>query len=961
MSEYFKMNYDKLKYPISSDSTPGLRNAQIGAIHALASFNALKSRDTSIIIMPTGSGKTSVLMMAPYVLNKEKVLIVTPSKMVRGQIAEDFQNLRTLCKAQVFSNAIKKPVVHEMEHKYKDDMISIFEKSDVIIATPNCALSLSESPWAQENIDLVEIDEAHHVPASTWQQILLNLKGRCHVLFTATPFRLDRKEISGEIIFDYPLSQAYKDGIFGEIEFVPVEEEGNKDLSIAKKAEEVLQNDRNEGYEHYLMIRTDSKKNATALETLYSKNTSLRLKKIDSSVSHSVVKMTLEKLHQGELDGIICVDMLGEGYDFPNLKIAAIHSPHKSLASTLQFIGRFARTNATNIGTAKFIAANDEELQIENTALYSKDAVWQDMIIGMSEGRNQQEVDDRKYYKDFSGRDISVLDNVPLQAIKPNCHDKIYRVSDFDINGHFPAVCNVANRVFRNEADNTVIGIGLDYESPLWMCNGEKINLSYMLYIIHYQKETQLLHIYSPKHSETVYEELVSSFCSSYEQVPKANMHRVLGNMEGFEIFNSGLLNMQSDNGESYRISAGSDVSSAIDADTGRLYAAGHAFCKATDKETQEVSTIGYSSASKVWSSTYLGLREYIQWFDKIGKKVINQDIKVKTNTNFDNLQQPMVLEKYPDNIFYCDYNGNTYSSTPHVLLSTGKFVPLVDCQVKVINVTEDKKSITLEISHEFFETKVRCSIQGKYTPANTVISIKSGKGKITLHDYLTDNPLIFRTLDDATIQGIDYYPGNYKGDIFDNGFIEAIDWKALRTDISLEFNKEGDTSSRSIHEVLKEILLADKKYKYVVYDHGSGEIADFITIFEEENRILVSLYHVKKMSGRNYNSTVGDIYEVCGQAIKSITWFSVKGKLPQKIVQRHKAGRCELLKGDYDQMLSDLRSSDHFVRGEIVVVQPSVSKTVDMPVKFQEVLAATSTFIKRAGKVNQFRIMGSL
>lgn len=43
---------------------------------------------------------------------------------------------------------------------------------------------------------------------------------------------------------------------------------------------------------------------------------------------------------------MICVDMLGEGFDFPNLKIAAIHEPHKSLASTLQFIGRFARTNA---------------------------------------------------------------------------------------------------------------------------------------------------------------------------------------------------------------------------------------------------------------------------------------------------------------------------------------------------------------------------------------------------------------------------------------------------------------------------------------------------------------------------------------------------------------------------------------------------------------------------------------
>ena len=318
--------------------------------------------------MPTGSGKTAVLMMAPYVLRKEKVLIVTPSRMVRGQIVEDFQSLRTLCNARVFQKSIRKPIVYEMEHKFKDEMVPTLEKSDVIVATPACALSLSETFWAKENIDLVEIDEAHHVPAKTWHQILINLSGCCHILFTATPFRLDKKEISGDIIFDYPLSRAYEDGVFGEIEFIPVDESGDKDLDIAKKAEEILLNDRNAGYEHYLMVRTNTKSNAELLEELYTMNTSLKLRKIDSSVSHSTVKVTLEKLQKGELDGIICVDMLGEGYDFPNLKIAAIHSPHKSLASTLQVIGRFARTNATNVGVAKLSAGHDEDLQLDNSA-----------------------------------------------------------------------------------------------------------------------------------------------------------------------------------------------------------------------------------------------------------------------------------------------------------------------------------------------------------------------------------------------------------------------------------------------------------------------------------------------------------------------------------------------------------------------------------------------------------------
>ena len=35
--------------------------------------------------------------------------------------------------------------------------------------------------------------------------------------------------------------------------------------------------------------------------------------------------------------------MLGEGFDLPALKVAVVHDPQKSLAVTLQFIGRFTR------------------------------------------------------------------------------------------------------------------------------------------------------------------------------------------------------------------------------------------------------------------------------------------------------------------------------------------------------------------------------------------------------------------------------------------------------------------------------------------------------------------------------------------------------------------------------------------------------------------------------------------
>ena len=806
---------------------------------------------------------------------------------------------------------------------------------------------------------LTYADEAHHSPAKTWEQILINLSTASQILFTATPFRLDRKELNGEIIFDYPLSKAYEDGIFGEIQYVPVENSECNDLMIAKKAEEILLNDRKIGYDHYLMVRTDSKENAKVLETIYRENTSLSLMKVDSSMSGSKISMVLSLLKEGKLDGIICVDMLGEGYDFPNLKIAAIHVPHKSLASTLQFVGRFARTNAENIGKAKFIAVNNEELEIENTLLYQKDAVWQDMIIGMSEGRNKEEQANRQYYKEYDAVDANILNAVPIQSIRPNCHVKIYRTKDFNIYCEFPEICNVSSRILRNEKEKTIVGIGLEYESPLWMGSGEKINLEYILYILHYQEETGMLHVYSQKHSETLYDEIVSNFCNEYEPIPKYEIYKVLGGLQAFEIFSSGMQSKQVQSGESYRIMTGSHVSDAIDKESGRLYSAGHAFCKATDVVEGEI-TIGYSSASKVWSSAYKNLQEYIHWCDSLGRKIANKDLKVKTNTNFDYLPQPKALKSYPDDIFWADYNAETYISAPvlkYYLNGAEQVCRLTDAKLLIIKISKDKVIVEIVVD-EISETLI-CDIWAHFVSNENIFTVCAGKNELTLDQYFTEYPLTFKTISDSTIIGIDLIEGDFKGEVFDCSIVEEINWD--NTSLDLEFRKTSEDSRTSIQDKLLELLIQDTDTKYVIYDHGTGEMADFITIKETEYELVVELYHVKKKSAAGYNNSVGDIYEVVGQALKSVSWFSSKSKIIEKMIDRHKAGHCIVRKGNtFENMIKEIKSSSKVFRGCICIVQPGIKKSESIPDKIQEVLSATDSYIKKAGKVNRLRILGS-
>jgi hypothetical protein len=581
------------------------------------------------------------------------------------------------------------------------------------------------------------------------------------------------------------------------------------------------------------------------------------------------------------------------------------------------------------------------------------------MIIGMSEGKNRKEKENRNYYKEYVSDDSSIISNVPVQAIRPNCHVKIYRVNNFDINGKFPDFCNVSSRVFRNNNENTVVGIGLDYASPLWIGNGQKINTEYILYIIHYQKQTKMLHIYSQKHSEVIYNELVAAFCDSYDAIPKSKIYRVLGGLKNFEIFNSGMLNKQSESGESYRIMAGSDVSDAIDKDSGKMYSAGHAFCKAVDK-TEEI-TIGYSSASKVWSSSYKDLKDYIIWCDEIGKKIDDNNIVVKTNTNFDYLPLPDTLREYPNNIFYAEFSASTYNCPPLIKYENAKSkdIRLTDVEINIKSSISDR--VIFEISIDGHSEELECDLLARYKSKSNVFKIYVGGIEMGLDLFLTEQPLIFRTLSDATITGTEVITSEYEGDVFDVSVIEEIDWNKYDTDITLEVKEKDSTSRVSIQDTLLDILSEKDEYKYIIYDHGSGEIADYITIKENDSVLNVELYHVKRMNGTTYNNSVSDVYEVSGQAIKSTIWLKSKGTFIEKIANRHRSGHCIVKKGgSFENMIKDLKASEKILRGCICIVQPGISKSLPIADKIQEVLAATDKHVKRAGKINSFRIIGS-
>ena len=113
-------------------------------------------------------------------------------------------------------------------------------------------------------------------------------------------------------------------------------------------------------------------------------------------------------------------------------------------------------------------------------------------------------------------------------------------------------------------------------------------------------------------------------------------------------------------------------------------------------------------------------------------------------------------------------------------------------------------------------------------------------------------------------------------------------------------------------------------------------------------------------MSAAQYNSSVNDIYEVVGQSVKSIIWLKTKSRLLAKMTERRKSGHCKFIKGKYENFRKEFIGADKQFIGNIVMVQLSISKSLKMPDKIQEVLAAATSYIKNAGRVKELRIFGS-
>ena len=959
---YFLSNHSQVDLFTNED---GLRAPQLGAVGALIAHGT-KSIEPAVISLPTGTGKTAVLQLAPFLWKASRVLVITPSRVVREQITKGFTELELLRSLGVLSDDLNTPKVRSILKRIVDN--ATWEECrgyDVVVSTPqSCSPAIEQIPApAPDLFDLILIDEAHHSPAVSYAAILDAFPDAKKAFFTATPFRRDKKALRGKLVYNYPLRSAIEDGTYGKIQFLPCEpsKDESHDLAIAKLAETTFRSDCDSGLDHRMMVRTDSVIRAKELVKVYQEHTSLKLKLVYGNHAMSHVNGVVRKLKSGELDGIICVDMFGEGVDFPNLKLAALHAPHKSLAVTLQFIGRFARTNADGIGTAKFIAV-PMEIDAEVRELYKNGASWEDLVANLADARVEEEEEVREGLSSFETEHTTDTDEVDLtiDSLNPYFHVKVLqtdREPDFQNNPFVPRGCELIFHAVSDDLSAAVI-VCQRKQKPKWLLTPALHDTKNILFVIHYDRFNQLLFINSQEHGEDAYENIVDSlYPEDSDEVcmplPHGRISRALRMLKKPCFYNVGMRNRElGSQDESYRTLTGSKADRGVNRTDANKRSRGHVFGGSTAGD--ESCTLGVSTLSKLWSNKYGLVPLFVGWCQALAVE-LSDDSAVVTDSNLDLLDTGQQTDAMPAHPIGIVWNEHVYRYPQLInIAGTTEDRDLSGLELSIDGSTFNPSSVEFElIMDESSIARYRFSL----ADARLISRVDDGP-KLTIRGQACDGslaelmsirpPTIFLA-DFSTIVGRDWYRGT-TGSPLDHSTIQTFDDFGKTVDIEREVSgARNDTVS--IHDFTKAQFLAGSS-DVVIYDHRTNEIADLISLSETNSSILCKVAHCKGASGKKNKSKpktagarVDDVYEVAGQVVKCLPYSNRPDELKEKLLRRLSSGSA-LLRGTTELMERILDNASHKkFEFQVCLVQPGISKT-KLNESLETVLAAASEYV---------------
>lgn len=928
--ESWKKNSIKLVEKAKPEENLGFRKPQLAAIHSSLAHLLIDPKSTATVVMPTGTGKTDTTAAIIIGGKFTRTLVIVPSDALRTQTAEKLRSLSTLRKIKAIDKNILSPIVTPLSGNISQENIDSLQSSNIVVTTPSTIDTFSSSTL--ENFTKIFshliIDEAHHAAAKTWKKIKASLPGKPCIQFTATPFREDGKSIDGKIIYNYPLSEAQKDGYFQKIEFHPVREY-NPDLSdsaIAEKAVNLLRDDLKNGKDHILIARASTQKKAEEIFHIYSQHSDLNPAIVHSKSDNK--EITLARIKNKEHKIIVCVDMLGEGFDLPELKVAALHDQHKSPNITLQFIGRLTRTSK-NLGNSKFIAnIANQKTEDQISSLYKESSDWGKIIKKISNEKIEKQIKKENFISGFSGE----TENSNLFKLNPTpkISATTYRVKKDNwnpdkVDSFFPKGCQVEYKSISD--DKKIIIVALKHEgSPDWARTAELKNTTWYLLIASYNEDLETLSVHCSGNEHLKYN-FINSICDESKKIRGESIFRTLHNINRLKIQNVGLSRARRN--LRFTMHVGTDINDVISEIEKGTSKKSNIF--STGFEEGEATSIGCSHKGKIWEMNSDSIDYWVDWCDTAAKKINDESITIE-NILKNTMRAVQIKQKWPENITFIDWPESIKIENERKtkIIIEGEATSIEEAEITDLKVASPTK-LSAKIRRNEKETSIEIQLKPDgFNYRSKDVDIIIGTDLIHLDDYLNENPLFLMTNKGEIIDGNYRYfcPASINTKI-PLEQISTWDWSGVNINKeSMGESRNKDTVQWHTYDKIKD------NYEIVFNDDGSGEIADLVCINEENNRIYVDLFHCKYMNKKDKpGARVSDIDVVAGQAVRSLKWSHNAEKIFSQLLRRYQnsitSNFDRVLKGSIER-IDELRLKGHHcdVIVNFNIVQPGVKKS---------------------------------
>ncbi|MDN5044303.1 DEAD/DEAH box helicase family protein [Aliarcobacter butzleri] len=292
----------------------------------------IKKSDYSICVAPPGFGKT-LLGAKIFEIRACTTLIVVNKNMLLNQWIERFVD---------YFGYNKKDIGYLGKGFNKLN-------GQIDVATMQ---SLKNDPKIIENYSFVIVDECHHIPALTFEQIIKSFKGRYILGLSATPNRKDELQPIlfqqlGEISYEYKKKKTHTN----KLQIIRTQFVSNADNYATIINELCIDEDRNnlivdiikKNIDRKILLLTDRIEHINVLESLLQKE----------NIDYISVHGSLNKKEQVENMNLVKTKSLilattsyfGEGIDFPHLNTILFATPISYYGRLIQYLGRIGRGN----------------------------------------------------------------------------------------------------------------------------------------------------------------------------------------------------------------------------------------------------------------------------------------------------------------------------------------------------------------------------------------------------------------------------------------------------------------------------------------------------------------------------------------------------------------------------------------------------------------------------------------